>query len=97
KNPRTNYQAAYRYGSHQSVTRAWLRPTLQTDSLVRKDPIGQLLGTGFALDVHCTVGAPKESYVRIRRAEPGGEDGKGLWTPAAQGFRPRFESEALRR
>jgi len=97
KNPRTNYQAAYRYGSHQSVTRAWLRPTLQTDSLVRKDPIGQLLGTGFALDVHCTVGAPKESYVRIRRAEPGGEDGRGLWAPAAQRFRPGRESEAVRR
>jgi nitrate reductase / nitrite oxidoreductase, alpha subunit len=97
KNPRTNYQAAYRYGSHQSVTRAWLRPTLLTDSLVRKDTIGQVVSRGFALDVHGAIGAPKESYVRIRRAEPGGEDGKGLWAPAAAGFRPRFESAALRR
>jgi nitrate reductase alpha subunit len=97
KNPRTNYQAAYRYGSHQSVTRAWLRPTLLTDSLVRKDTIGQVVSRGFALDVHGAIGAPKESYVRIRRAEPGGEDGKGLWAPAAVGFRPRFESAALRR
>ncbi|MCS7172474.1 MAG: molybdopterin-dependent oxidoreductase [Armatimonadetes bacterium] len=97
KNPRTNYQAAYRYGSHQSVTRAWLRPTLLTDSLVRKETIGQVLATGFSLDVHGAIGAPKESYVRIRRAESGGEDGKGLWAPAAQGFRPRFESEAVRR
>ena len=36
KNPDTNYQAMFRYGSHQSTTRAWLRPTLMTDSLVRK-------------------------------------------------------------
>jgi nitrate reductase alpha subunit len=26
KNPETNYQAMYRYGSHQSATRAWLKP-----------------------------------------------------------------------
>jgi nitrate reductase alpha subunit len=97
KNPRTNYQAAYRYGSHQSVTRAWLRPTLLTDSLVRKETIGQVLGKGFALDVHSAIGAPKESYVRIRRAEPGGEDGRGIWSPADKGFRPGYESEAMRR
>jgi nitrate reductase alpha subunit len=64
---------------------------------VRKDTIGQVVSRGFALDVHGAIGAPKESYVRIRRAEPGGEDGKGLWTPAAVGFRPGFESAALRR
>jgi nitrate reductase alpha subunit len=97
KNPRTNYQAAYRYGSHQSVTRAWLRPTLLTDSLVRKETIGQVLGKGFALDVHGAIGAPKESYVRIERAEPGGEAGRGRWDPAAKGFRPGYESRAMKR
>jgi nitrate reductase alpha subunit len=95
KNPRTNYQAGYRYGSHQSVTRAWLRPTLMTDSLVRKETIGQVVGKGFALDVHCTVGAPKESFVKFEHAEPGGEDGTGLWYPAAEGFRPGHESPAM--
>jgi nitrate reductase alpha subunit len=96
KNPRTNYQAGYRYGSHQSVSRAWLRPTLMTDSLVRKETIGQLIGKGFALDVHCTVGAPKESFVKFERAEPGGEDGTGLWHPAAAGFRPGHENPAMK-
>jgi nitrate reductase alpha subunit len=97
KNPRTNYQAAYRYGSHQSITRAWLRPTLMTDSLVRKDTAGQTVGKGFSLDVHGAVGAPKESFVKIEKAEPGGEDGDGKWAPAARGFRPTYESDAVKR
>ncbi|MCZ7527251.1 MAG: molybdopterin-dependent oxidoreductase [Acidimicrobiia bacterium] len=97
KNPRTNYQAGYRYGSHQSVTRAWLRPTLMTESLVRKDAAGQLLGKGFELDVHCADGAPKESFVKMERAEPGGESGEGQWYPAAQGFRPGSENEAMKK
>jgi nitrate reductase alpha subunit len=96
KNPRTNYQAGYRYGSHQSVTRAWLRPTLQTDSLVRKDTAGQIIGKGFELDVHCTVGAPKESFVKMEKAEAGGVDGIGQWHPLARGFRPGSENEAVR-
>lgn len=96
KNPRTGYQAAYRYGSHQSTTRAWLKPTLMTDSLVRKDPTGQKIGTGFALDVHGATGAPKESYVRITKAEDGGEGGTGLWAPAKDGFRPTYENEKMR-
>ncbi len=97
KNPRTGYQAAYRYGSHQSTTRTWLKPTLQTDNLVRKEYYGQLLGKGFALDVHQVVGAPKESFVKITRAEPGGEDGKGLWSPAAAGLRPAYASDDMKR
>jgi nitrate reductase alpha subunit len=97
RNPRTGYQAGYRRGSHQSITRAWLRPTLLTDSLVRKDVSGQRIGKGFEADVHCANGAPKESFVKIQRAEPGGEDGSGLWSPAAKGFRPTYESEPFRR
>jgi len=97
KNPRTGYQAAYRYGSHQSITRAWLKPTLMTDSLVRKEGSGQLIGKGFALDVHGATGAPKESFVKIAKAEDGGESGTGLWNPAAEGFRPTYENDAMKR
>jgi nitrate reductase alpha subunit len=97
RNPRTNYQAGYRYGSHQSVTRAWLRPTLMTDSLTRKDGAGQLIGKGFELDVYCADGAPKESFVKMTKAEDGGESRTGLWYPAAQGFRPGHENDAMRR
>lgn len=95
KNPRTNYQAAYRYGSHQSVTRAWLKPTLQTDSMVRKAAAGKVVGKGFHADVHCVVGAPKESFVKIKDAEPGGETGAGKWYPAEQGWRPGNPNPAM--
>lgn len=97
KNPRTNYQAMFRYGGHQSATRAWLRPTLMTDSLVRKEYFGQVIGKGFAADIHCPNGAPKESFVKISKAEDGGMGGKGLWRPAALGFRPTYENEAMAR
>jgi nitrate reductase alpha subunit len=97
KNPRTNYQALFRSGSHQSGTRGWLRPTLMTDTLVRKGVAGQQLGKGFLPDVHCPTGAPRESIVKITRAEPGGYGGKGLWRPAALGLRPRYESDEFRR
>lgn len=95
KNPRTGYQSGYRYGSHQSVTRAWLRPTLMVDTVARKDGAGQVIGEGFEADVYCTVGAPKESFVKIEKAEDGGEDGDGLWYPAEMGFRPGSENESM--
>ncbi len=81
KNPRTNYQAMFRSGSHQSATRGWLKPTLMTDSLVRKDMFGQTIGKGFMPDVHCPTGAPRESIVKITKAEPGGIDGQGTVAP----------------
>ncbi len=97
KNPRTGYQAMFRSGSHQSATRGWLKPTLMTDSLVRKELFGQQIGKGFLPDVHCPTGAPRESIVKITRAEAGGLGGRGLWRPAALGLRPGYESEAMRR
>ncbi|MGE5945497.1 MAG: molybdopterin oxidoreductase, partial [Betaproteobacteria bacterium] len=97
KNARTNYQAMFRSGSHQSATRGWLKPTWMTDSLVRKEFFGQALGKGFLPDTHCPTGAPRESIVKITKAEPGGLGGKGLWRPAAQGLRPRYESAAMQR
>lgn len=97
KNPDTNYQAMSRYGGHQSCTRAWLGPTLMTDTLVRKETFGQLIGKGFAPDIHSAIGAPKESIVKIIKAEPGGIDKKGLWRPAAMGYRPTYENEAMKK
>lgn len=96
RNPQTGYQAMFRYGSHQSATRAWLRPTLMTDSLARKGYFGQLIGKGFEPDVHCTVGAPKESFIKITKAENGGTDHK-LWRPASLGFRAGYENDAMKK
>lgn len=96
RNPRTGYQAMFRTGSHQSATRAWLKPTLMTETLARKTYFGQTIGKGFENDVHCTVGAPKESFVKISMAEPGGVE-HALWRPAQLGYRPGYESEAMKR
>ncbi|MCK4984096.1 MAG: hypothetical protein KAS40_01185, partial [Desulfobacterales bacterium] len=96
KNPETNYQAMFRYGSHQSTTRAWLRPTLMTDSLVRKNMFGQTIGKGFAPDIHCTNGAPREGFVKITKAEDGGIGGKGLWMPVTKHIRPTYEDEKMK-
>jgi len=97
KNELTNYQSMFRYGGHQALTRGWLRPTLLTDSLVRKDVAGQVIGKGFEPDVHCANGAPRESYVKIERYEAGGLDGKGVWRPVTLGIRPLSESEAYKK
>ena len=95
RNPRTGYQAMFRYGSHQSTTRAWLKPTLMTESLARKEYFGQVIGKGFAPDVHCTAGAPKESLVKISKAESGGTK-QALWRPAQLGLRPGYETQAMK-
>jgi nitrate reductase / nitrite oxidoreductase, alpha subunit len=66
-----------------------------TQTLVHKALSGQGLETGFAPDVHCPIGAPRESFVKITKAEPGGLDGKGKYRPAALGFRPTYESPTM--
>lgn len=96
KNPETNYQAMYRYGSHQSATRAWLKPTLMTEGLVHKSMFGQGIDKGFEPDIHCPVGAPREAFVKITKAEEGGLGGKGKWRPVALGYRPTYESKAMK-
>jgi nitrate reductase alpha subunit len=95
KNPRSGYQAMFRSGSHQSATRGWLKPTLMTDSMARKDLFGQTIGKGFLPDVHCPTGAPREAIVKITKAEAGGIGGEGLWRPAALGLRPGYETPAM--
>ncbi len=97
KSPETNYQSFFRSGSHQSGTRAWLRPTLMTDSLTRKPYFGQTIGKGFEGDVHGVVGAPRESLVRVLKAEDGGYGGEKLWRPARLGLRPGYESDLLKK
>ena len=64
---RRGYVSLFRHGSHQSGTRAWLRPTQMTESLVRKAYFGQVIGTGFEADVSLVSGAPKEAFVRIEQ------------------------------
>jgi len=97
KSEETAYQAMFRYGGHQSLTRTWLKPTHQTASLVYRRLFGHVLGKGFAADVHCVTGAPREAMARFARAEAGGIDGVGRWRPVDMGLRPTNESEAMSR
>ena len=40
---------------------------------------------------------PKETLVKITKAEDGGLGGKGLWEPARTGFTPGNENETMKR
>ncbi len=97
KNAETRYQALFRYGGHQSVTRSWLKPTHQTHSLITRRSWTNEITKGFNVDVHCVTSAPRESIAKFTKAEDGGLGGKGLWRPVALGLRPASENEALRR
>lgn len=68
-----------------------------TDSLTRKPYFGQTIGKGFEGDVHGVVGAPRESLVRVLKAEDGGYGGEKLWRPARLGLRPGYESDLLKK
>ncbi|MFN8122934.1 MAG: molybdopterin-dependent oxidoreductase [Thermoleophilia bacterium] len=91
----THYVSLFRHGSHQSGTRAWLRPTQMTETMTRKAYFGQVIGTGFEADVHTVSGAPKEGFVRVVKAEDGGVGGQRLWRPLTLGLRPQAPSEAM--
>jgi nitrate reductase alpha subunit len=68
-----------------------------TDSLVRKEMYGQRIGEGYAPDIHSPNTCPKETLVRITKAEDGGIGGKGTWGPATTGYTPGNENETMRR
>ncbi|OGL18626.1 MAG: nitrate oxidoreductase subunit alpha, partial [Candidatus Rokubacteria bacterium RIFCSPLOWO2_12_FULL_69_21] len=81
----TGYQANLRYGSQQSVTRNWHMPMHQTDSLFHKAKVFMGFIFGGEADNHAINTVPKETLVRITKAEDGGLGGKGIWKPATTG------------
>jgi nitrate reductase alpha subunit len=84
----TGYQASYRYGSHQSITRNWLMPMHQTDTLFHKKTGAMAFVFGFDVDNHAVNTVPKETLIRITKAEDGGLGGTGVWKPATSGYSP---------
>jgi nitrate reductase alpha subunit len=96
KNEETKYQALFRYGGHQSLTRSWLKPTHQTHSLISRKSWTHEVTKGFNVDVHCVTGAPRESLAKFAKAEDGGLGGQGLWRPVALGLRPGVETDAMK-
>lgn len=93
----TGYQSNFRYGSHQSITRGWAPPMHQTDSLFHKKVGKMAFVFGFDVDNHAVNTVPKETLVRIEKAEPGGLDGKGPWEPATTGYTPGQEDDFMTR
>jgi nitrate reductase alpha subunit len=91
------YQSNFRYGSQQSVTRNWHMPMHQTDSLFHKAKVAMAFIFGGEADNHAVNTVPKETLVRVTKAEDGGLGGAGVWAPATTGYTPGAESEAMRK
>lgn len=93
----TGYQANMRYGSQQSVTRNWHMPMHQTDSLFHKSKAYVKFIFGGESDNHAINTVPKETLVKIEKAENGGLGGKGVWYPATLGTTPNKENKNMRK
>jgi nitrate reductase alpha subunit len=93
----TGYQSNFRYGSQQSLTRDWFMPMHQTDSLFHKKKVEMGFMFGGEADNHGLNTVPKETLVKITKAEEGGIGGKGTWKPATTGHTPGNESPDCQR
>ncbi|MFQ5875872.1 MAG: molybdopterin-dependent oxidoreductase, partial [Dehalococcoidia bacterium] len=91
----TGYQSNFRYGSHQSCTRNWHMPMHQTDNLFHKQKVFAGFMFGGEADNHAVNTVPKETLVKITKAEDGGLGGKGVWRPAKSGFTPAGENASM--
>jgi nitrate reductase alpha subunit len=92
----TGYQANLRYGSQQSITRNWHMPMHQTDTLFHKSKAYMGFLFGGEADNHAVNTVPKETLVRVTKAEDGGLGGKGVWAVATTGFTPDNENDTMR-
>jgi nitrate reductase alpha subunit len=69
----------------------------QTDSLFHKAKVAMAFIFGGEADNHAVNTVPKETLVRVTKAEDGGLGGKGVWAPATTGYTPGAESETMRK
>ena len=91
----TGYQASFRYGSHQSLTRDWSMPMHQTDNLFHKSKDAVHFVFGYEADNHAVNTVPKETLVRVEFAEAGGLGGQGEWKPGTTGRSPGSETPEM--
>ena len=92
----TGYQSSFRYGSHQSVTKDWAMPMHQTDTLFHKAKVAQAFIFGGEADNHAINTVPKETLVKITKAEDGGLGGQGAWKPGTTGMSPGAEDDFMK-
>jgi nitrate reductase alpha subunit len=95
KSEGTGYQANLRYGSQQSLTRDWSMPMHQTDTLFHKQKVAMAFMFGGEADNHALNTVPKETLVKVTKAEDGGLNGQGKWQEVNTGFTPGHESEFM--
>jgi nitrate reductase / nitrite oxidoreductase, alpha subunit len=95
KSAGTGYMANLRYGSQQSITRDWSMPMHQTDSLFHKQKTAMQFIFGGEADNHALNTVPKETLVKVTKAEDGGLNGVGVWEPIKTGFTPGHESDFM--
>ena len=72
-------------------------PMHQTDTLFHKKKVYMGFLFGGEADNHAVNTVPKETLVRITKAEDGGMDGVGRWKPATTGYTPENENDFMRR
>jgi nitrate reductase alpha subunit len=93
----TGYQASFRSGSQQSITRGWAPPMHQTDTLFHKLAGRMGFVFGFDVDNHAVNTTPKETLVRVIKAEDGGVGGRGPWAAGTRGLTPGGEGRTMRK
>lgn len=93
----TGYQASFRSGSQQSLTRGWAPPMHQTDSLFHKKAGALAFVFGFDEDNHAVNTVPKETLVRVTKAEDGGIGGSGPWRRGRPGMDPGPIGDTMKR
>ncbi len=71
-------------------------PMHQTDTLFHKKKVAMAYMHGGEADNHVVNTTPKETLVRITKAEDGGLGAKGVWEPARTGFTPANESKFMK-
>lgn len=91
----TNYPSNFRYGSQQSITRGWAMPMHQLDSLFHKAKGKMGFLFGYEADNHGINTVPKETLVKVTKAENGGLGGVGKWDPTRTGITPEAESDSF--
>jgi nitrate reductase alpha subunit len=69
----------------------------QTDTLFHKSKVAMSFLFGGEADNHAINTVPKETLVRVTKAEDGGMGGKGIWQPATTGYTPDNESDFMKR
>lgn len=97
KSAGTGYMANLRYGSQQSITRDWSMPMHQTDTLFHKTKAALGFIFGGEADNHALNTVPKETLVKIVKAEDGGLNGQGPWEPTRTGFTPGHERDFMQK